>query len=178
MTRKNYLLSCGVKAEATRHTHSVDPTAPASVAQTRGLPWECRGERAPDTQSLGLLAVGIEEPMVPPWSLVRTDIKPVLPTDPTWKPVTDRPHLQGALFLCRDFLTHHRQSVVQLAMGQLHLAPSHVNGIWRVLLTIYSACTSVTLKLKLSWYETKDFGVLFSGPQMNSVECQLVDIAE
>lgn len=46
-----------------------------------------------------------------------------------------------------------RQNCIQLLVM--------VNGIWRVLLKIYSTCTFVTLKLKLSWYETDGFVFIY-----------------
>lgn len=42
----------------------------------------------------------------------------------------------------------------------IQLLPCQVNGIWRVLLKIYSTCTFVTLKLKLSWYD-RQMAVVF-----------------
>lgn len=75
---------------------------------------------------------------------------------------TNGPQLQGVLFLCCDFLKNYCQKTpVVDDKAKLHSAPCHVNGIWRVLLKIYSTCTFVTLKLKLSWYETDGFVFIY-----------------
>lgn len=57
----------------------------------------------------------------------------------------------------------------------IRLLPSHSNGIWRVLLKMYSTCTSVTLKLKLSWYETQRALVFaFLGLQRTALSASLL----